>query len=81
MHNEAPVTMRAEHNIETKYVAIVKDFVEILARRLFWAMFPIWLSDLHIGRIIVLEGANLIQFENESERRRRALIEVNESKA
>lgn len=27
--------------------------------------FLVWLSDLHIGRIIVLEGANLDQFENE----------------
>lgn len=31
----------------------------------------IWLSDLHIGGIFVLEGANLTEFENES---RAALI-------
>lgn len=28
-------------------------------------LFLYWLSDLHIGRIIVVEGANLVRFENE----------------
>lgn len=44
----------------------------------FRTIFLIWLSDLYIGRIIVLKGANLVQFENESERRP-ALSAVNES--
>lgn len=67
--------------VETHYAAqLVEQIIEISARRLFLATFPIWLSDLHIGRIIVLKGANLLQFQNESERHW-ALIKVNERDA
>lgn len=37
----------------------------VFAERIFWSIFSVWLSDLHIGRIIVLKGANPGRFENE----------------
>lgn len=36
-----------------------------LRRVIFWSVFSLWLSDLHIAHIIVLNGANPVQFENE----------------
>lgn len=32
---------------------------------IFWSVFSLWLSDLHIAPIVVLNGANPVQFENE----------------
>lgn len=69
MHNEEAVTgltlCMQKLNTEAIFNGIARETIEVLARRLFSAIFPIWLSDLHIGRIIVLKGANLVRFENE----------------
>lgn len=80
MHHETTetLTMRAKTYDGDMIRRVCSGFNrDFLVESYFRRCFPIWLSDLHIGRIIVLEGANLIQFENDYERRW-ALAAVNE---